>query len=135
MPFRAVAEERQIEFVQKLPDASVLATVDEQRLALALGNLLDNALKFTPRGGRVVVGMRQESDHVAIWVEDTGVGIDDDDLPHIFERFYRSPRTRQPGSGLGLAIVERIAEAHGATMTVESRAGEGSRFTLRFVGS
>ena len=129
-PFRAMAQERQIELVMSLPEAAVMATVDEQRLALAVGNLLDNALKFTPSGGRVEVGVRQEGDHVAIWVEDTGVGIDEDDLPHIFERFYRSPRTPQPGSGLGLAIVERIVNAHGATIQVESCAGAGSRFRL-----
>lgn len=127
-PFRVMAQERQIELVLNLPEAAVMATVDEQRLALAVGNLLDNALKFTPRGGRVEVGVRQEGDHVAIWIDDTGVGIDEGDLPHIFERFYRSPRTPQPGSGLGLAIVERIVNAHGATIQVESCTGKGSRF-------
>lgn len=106
--------------------------VDEQRLTMALGNLLDNALKFTPQGGKIDVGVAQEGDVVKLWVADTGIGIASEDLPHIFERFYRSPRATQAGSGLGLAIVERIVRAHGATIEVESQEGAGSRFTLRF---
>ncbi len=76
------------------------------------------------------MGVRQDAHGVKIWVADTGMGIGAEDLPHIFARFYRSPRATQAGSGLGLAIVEHIANAHGATIEVESEIGVGSRFTL-----
>jgi signal transduction histidine kinase len=131
-PFRTLAQERQIELCVTVPEEPLVMEVDEQRLTMALGNLLDNALKFTPQGGKIDVGVAQEGDVVKLWVADTGIGIASEDLPHIFERFYRSPRATQAGSGLGLAIVERIVRAHGATIEVESQEGAGSRFTLRF---
>lgn len=133
-PFRALAQERRIELNVIIPAAPVVAAVDEQRLGMAVGNLLDNAFKFTPCGGKVEVGVRQEDDGVTIWVEDTGMGIAEQELPHIFERFYRSPRATQNGSGLGLAIVERIVQAHGATIQVESAEGAGSRFIMTMAG-
>jgi signal transduction histidine kinase len=129
-PFRARAQEQQIALHVAIPQAPVVAMVDEQRLAMAVGNLLDNALKFTPCAGKVEVGVCQSEGGVTIWVEDTGIGIAAEELPHIFERFYRSPRATQNGSGLGLAIVERIVQAHGATIHVESAEGAGSRFTV-----
>lgn len=129
-PFRALAQERQIDLHVEMPDSPILAQVDEQRLGMAVGNLLDNAIKFTPDAGKVAVGVKQDEQGVKIWVEDTGMGICAEDLPHIFARFYRSPRATQAGSGLGLAIVERIVNAHGATIGVESKVGAGSRFTL-----
>jgi len=129
-PFRALAQERQIGLHVVTPESPILAQVDEQRLGMAVGNLLDNAIKFTPDAGKVTVGVKQDDQGVKIWVEDTGMGICAKDLPHIFARFYRSPRATQAGSGLGLAIVERIVNAHGATIGVESKVGAGSRFTL-----
>lgn len=131
VPFRTLAQERQIELGVIVPDAPLVAFVDEPRLGLAVGNLLDNALKFTPDGGRVEVGVSDVADGLAIWVRDTGMGIGGDELPHIFERFYRSPRAVQAGSGLGLTIVDRIVRAHGATIDVQSAEGQGCCFTLR----
>lgn len=132
-PFRALAQELEIELTVLLPEKPILATVDGPRLGLAMANLLDNALKFTPSGGKVELGICQEAQAIKIWVADTGMGIAGEELPHIFARFYRSPRATQAGSGLGLAIVERILRAHHATVTVESNEGVGSRFTLTLV--
>lgn len=129
-PFRALAQERKIELNIVLPKTPVVATVDGPRLGMAVANLLDNALKFTPDGGKVEVGVCREAQGVKIWVMDTGIGIAAEELRHIFARFYRSPRATQMGSGLGLAIVERIVCAHDATIEVESEEGVGSRFTL-----
>jgi signal transduction histidine kinase len=129
-PFRAVAQERQIALNVVVPATPVVANVDERRLGMAVGNLLDNALKFTPSQGKVEVGVSQDGQGVKIWISDTGMGIGAEELPHIFERFYRSPRATQAGSGLGLAIVERIVYAHGATIHVESEKGLGSRFIV-----
>ena len=90
-------------------------------------------MKFTPRGGSVRVAVEPTADGARIDVTDTGVGIDPAELPHIFERFYRGSRAneaRGSGSGLGLAIVRSIVDMHGGTVSVESGAGIGSRFTV-----
>jgi signal transduction histidine kinase len=129
-PFRALAQERKIALNVVLPKTPLVATVDGPRLGMAVANLLDNAFKFTPEGGEVEVGVCRDAQGAKIWVMDTGMGIAAEDLPHIFARFYRSPRATQTGSGLGLAIVERIVCAHDATIDVESEEGVGSRFTL-----
>jgi signal transduction histidine kinase len=129
-PLRGWAHERGIALEMVMPAHPVMAQVDAQRLTMALGNLLDNALKFTLHGGQVEVGLRGDGERVIIWVADTGMGIDEAEVLHIFERFYRSPRATQAGSGLGLAIVERIVTAHGGRIAVKSALGVGSRFTL-----
>jgi signal transduction histidine kinase len=99
-------------------------------MELAISNLVDNALKFTPRGGSVAVGVGQVGEAMQLWVRDSGPGIDPQDLPHIFERFYRGGDTRFEGSGLGLAIVQSIVQAHGGQTTVQSQPGLGSVFTI-----
>ena len=104
---------------------------DEDRLDQALGNLLHNAIKFTPAGGQVTVTAAAQDGEVAIAVRDTGIGISADDQTRIFERFYKAAEARgRPGSGLGLAIVKHIVQAHGGRATVESRPGQGSTFTV-----
>jgi len=110
--------------------ASVLGDVD--RLRQLLLNLVDNALKYTPAGGQVTLTLRRQAGWVQVSVEDNGVGIASEDLPHVFERFYRADpsRTRHSGSGLGLAITQWIARAHGGRIEVESRLSVGSTFTL-----
>ena len=106
---------------------------DRDRLKQALLNLGINALQHTPPGGRVTLGLARAQGYAALTVADTGIGIDPEDLPHIFERFYRADRARarnRGGAGLGLAIVKWIAEAHGGYVTVASTPGAGSTFTL-----
>jgi len=105
---------------------------DADRLRQLLLNLTDNAIKYTPAGGEVTLTLHRDDGWVAVSVEDTGVGIAAEDLPHIFERFYRADRsrTRPGGSGLGLSIAHWIAQAHGGELTVASEPGRGSTFTL-----
>ncbi len=106
---------------------------DRDRLAQVLDNLLSNALKFTRPGGRVVVRLSGDGASAQIEVEDSGVGIPAEELPHLFDRFYRARNATGrsiPGLGLGLAIVRTVVEAHGGTVSVRSRHGEGACFTI-----
>ncbi|MFE0172443.1 sensor histidine kinase [Streptomyces sp. NPDC059002] len=110
---------------------------DPLRLRQAVGNLVSNAIRHTPDGGSVRVTCRTTSDAVLIEVADTGTGIAPDDLPHVFDRFWRADKSRTRatgGSGLGLSIVRNLTEAHGGTVTAESALGKGSLFTLRLPG-
>lgn len=93
--------------------------------------LLENACKYTPDGGQVtIIGKRKERELV-VTIADTGIGIAQDDLPRLFERFYRAPNACiQPGMGLGLSIALSIVEQHSGTIKVESTLGQGSRFTI-----
>jgi len=105
---------------------------DEELLALVFGNLLDNAVKYTPPGGRVEVRAREASGEVVVEVADTGPGIAPEDLDHMWEELYRSPRARTvPGSGLGLALVRTVVERHGGTVAAESRVGRGTMMRIR----
>ena len=105
---------------------------DADRLRQLLLNLVDNAIKYTPTGGDVTLTLKRQAGWVQIRVEDTGAGIAAEDLPHIFDRFYRADRSRaRPGgAGPGLAIARWVAEAHGGRLEVESTVGVGTAFTL-----
>ena len=105
---------------------------DTDRLRQVLLNLVDNAIKYTPAGGEVTLTLRRAGQWVQVIVVDTGIGISGEDLPHIFDRFYRADpsRARSGGSGLGLAIAQWVALAHGGRLEVESKLGQGSQFTL-----
>jgi two-component system OmpR family sensor kinase len=103
---------------------------DPDRLKQLLLNLIDNALKYTPPGGHITLSLYRDQDWVRISVQDTGIGIPPDVLPHIFDRFYRAQREGRKGVGLGLSIARWIAEAHGGHLDVESEVGQGSTFTL-----
>ena len=116
-------------------------TVEADRASLlrVVSNLLDNAVKWSPTGSTVHVGTQDEGDLVALWVQDEGPGIPEQDLPRVFERFYKGEASRATaGVGLGLAIVKHLVRSHGGTATVESQPGQGARFTVRlprgFVG-
>ncbi|MEV0527139.1 ATP-binding protein [Streptomyces sp. NPDC050439] len=109
-------------------------TADPLRLRQAIGNLVSNAIRHTPEGGSVTIDCRATSDEVVVEVADTGTGIDPDDLPHVFDRFWRADKSRTRstgGSGLGLAIVRQLVEGHGGTVSVRSTPGEGAVFTVR----
>lgn len=103
---------------------------DPDRLKQLLLNLIDNALKYTSSGGTVTISLHRDQEWVRVSVEDTGVGIPPDVLPHIFDRFYRAQREGRKGVGLGLSIARWIAEAHGGRLSVESEVGQGTTFTL-----
>ncbi|MQA34708.1 sensor histidine kinase [Modestobacter roseus] len=105
---------------------------DYDLLSLAVVNLVDNAVKYTPTGGTVEVRARETAGSVLIEVADTGAGIDPTDLPHVWEELYRSPRARRvPGSGLGLPLVRAVVERHGGTVAADSRLGAGTAVRLR----
>jgi signal transduction histidine kinase len=103
---------------------------DPDRLKQLLLNLIDNALKYTPPGGRITLSLYRDQDWVRVLVDDTGVGIPADVLPYIFDRYYRAQREGRKGVGLGLSIAYWIADAHNGRLTVESQVGEGTTFTL-----
>ena len=108
-----------------------VAAGDRDRLKQVLVNLLDNAIKYTPAGGRIMVDVAQSGDRAVLSVKDTGVGIDTDSLPLVFDRFFRVTTDRgEIGAGLGLAIVKSICVAHGGSVEVESRPGAGSIFRV-----
>jgi two-component system sensor histidine kinase MprB len=105
---------------------------DPQTIERAVANLLDNASKWSPEGGEIEVGVREG----LITVRDHGAGIEPEDLPYVFDRFYRARSARgMPGSGLGLAIVRQVAEAHGGDVTAESAEGGGTLVSLRLNGA
>jgi len=124
---------------EKLDDSQVLG--NELQLEQVFVNLLDNAVKFNRLNGEVHVEAHSSDETVQIAISDTGIGIPSEDLPRVFERFYRVDKARSRemgGTGLGLSIVKHVMEQMGGTVTVDSRLGEGSRFTLampRFIGS
>jgi len=106
---------------------------DEDRINEVLGNLISNAFKFTPRGGKVALTVAAVDDNVVVTVSDTGAGISAEQLPHIFDKFYQADNqaaAATKGTGLGLAIAREIVEAHGGQITVESRVGEGTTFVV-----
>jgi signal transduction histidine kinase len=130
---QAAADRRGVRLVIDLPSMPVRIRHDPPRVGQVIGNLVGNAVKFTPTGGRVDVTVAETADGARIDVADTGVGIDPTELPHIFERFYRGARSseaRSSGSGLGLAIVRSIVDMHGGRVEVSSGAGTGSRFSV-----
>ena len=131
---RTMAERKGIALSVTLPDRPLRISHDSPRLGQVVGNLVGNAIKFTPRGGEVHVSAKREADGgVRIEVADSGAGIHPAELPRIFERFYRGSaanEARGTGSGLGLAIVKSIVDMHHGTISVESRVGHGTRFTV-----
>jgi signal transduction histidine kinase len=128
---RPAMKEKGIVFSMQPIDPVLRLHCDRARMELAISNLLDNALKFTPQGGKVEIGAEKKQESIEIWVKDIGIGIPDEGLPHIFERFYRGGNHQEAGSGLGLSIVESILQAHGGEIGVDSKLGEGACFTLK----
>ncbi len=106
---------------------------DARRIDQVLTNLLSNALRHTPAGGRIVVAIRSDTEELTFTVADNGEGIPAEHLPYIFDRFYRvadSRSRREGGAGLGLAIVKQMVEAHGGRVSVQSTPGQGTTFTV-----
>jgi two-component system heavy metal sensor histidine kinase CusS len=132
LEFYDIAADEQGVALEARGDGHLMA--DPLLLRRALSNLLANALRYTPRGGTIRLLSEHTRDTVAISVSDTGSGIADKHLPHLFDRFYRADAARSStdSTGLGLAVVRSIAELHGGTIEVQSSVGQGSTFTLRF---
>jgi signal transduction histidine kinase len=129
--YELVAEEKRIQ-VQTLAAAPCEVAVDPTRLRQVFANLLDNALKYTPDGGCVVLRLDREPETVVIRFRDTGPGIPEEEQPRIWDRLYRGDKSRsQRGLGLGLSLVKAVVEAHGGSVKVQSRPGEGAEFEVR----
>ena len=131
--YQTVATEKGLQFELDLPVTSKKINCDRDLLQQAIDNLLDNAVKYTPSGGTVILKLDIKPRRILITVEDTGVGIPEADLTYIFDRFYRvdKARTRQTGGfGLGLAIAQQIIQAHNGKITVESETGKGTTFQM-----
>jgi len=130
---RAPAAKKQVTLTSQVTSTLPTVNIDRQRIGQVLRNLLDNAIAHTQAGGSIMVAAEQQASGVKISVSDTGEGIPPEDLPNIFERFYRVDKSRtraSGGSGLGLTITKRLVEAHGGTIEVQSEAGRGSCFSF-----
>jgi two-component system sensor histidine kinase BaeS len=130
---RAVAEDKELALQVRTPPEPLLLQGDSARLRQVLGNLVGNALRYTPPGGEIALAASRHDEQARIIVSDTGPGIAPQDLPHVFDRFYRSDAARaraSGGSGLGLAIAQALVRAHNGTLSVESELGQGARFTI-----
>jgi signal transduction histidine kinase len=127
------AKSKEIRMQTHIAEDLPLVLIDAQKIAWVMNQLLDNAIKFTPRGGHVVLSAAPDKDLVSIHVQDDGIGIPTDRLSEIFEPFHQldsSVARRFPGTGLGLAMVRRILDAHGSMINVESSIGKGSHFAF-----
>lgn len=125
------AAEGKVALSHETPGLEVRASFDRGKVRQVISILIDNAIRYTPPGGEVVVRARRQDGRAAVEVSDNGPGIPEEQVPHLFERFYRAdPARSTEGTGLGLSIAEQIAAAHGGGIEVESVPGEGSTFTL-----
>jgi PAS domain S-box-containing protein len=128
---RPLADEQGITLVRRLgPGLPEMIRVDADRIRQIFSNLVGNALKFTPTGGTITVGAEAEDGSVVFSVNDTGPGLEPDELPHVFDRFWQARHQGSHGVGLGLSIAKGLAEAHGGGVAVESEVGRGSRFSF-----
>jgi len=133
MLLEPVAAQRKIRLDLLPMSGMAVVFADSGLLSLAVENLVSNAIKYSPENKEVFVSAAVDENGVAISVADTGCGISESDLERVFEKFYRVPRvedTDVPGTGLGLALVRNIAELHGGRVTVASKVGTGSTFTM-----
>ncbi len=128
--FQAQAGAAGIQLDARFPDDFPALELDPGRIRQVLSNLLTNALRYTPAGGSVTLRGRVDGDSVLLEIQDTGAGIPPEELPHIFERFYKS--TDSGGMGLGLAIARHLVEAHGGTLTAQSTPGQGTTMQIKF---
>lgn len=141
-PIRPLLEKAAAMFEREMADKKIAATIncadisisaDRDRIARAVTDLLSNAVKYTENGGKIDITADADDEAFLLTVSDTGIGISPDDLPHVFERFYRADRSRNRstgGSGVGLAVVKAIIETHGGSVSARSEYGKGSEFTF-----
>jgi two-component system sensor histidine kinase BaeS len=130
---RAVTEDKEISLRVDVPQHPLVVYGDADRLRQVVGNLVSNAIRYTPKGGIITLHTYRTAPHTYISVSDTGPGISPRDLPHIFDRFYRADTARDRasgGSGLGLAIAKALVKAHKGSIEAHSKLGEGTTFTI-----
>ena len=130
---RLFAERQGLRIVLDTPEHVSPVRGDEDRLGQVLVNLLHNAVKFSPNGGDIVVGVRETADGITVWVRDPGMGVPRADLTRIFERFYKVDRARfrgRGGTGLGLSISRHVVDSHGGRIWADSEEGHGSTFSF-----
>ena len=130
--FQSLAYSKKLELVYQACRENLKLFGDKNKLKQALDNLISNAIKYTEKG-KVEVTVEEEKKFGTIIIRDTGIGIPEEDLSRVFERFYRVDKARSRevgGTGLGLAIVKHIVEAHGSKISVKSKVGEGSEFSF-----
>ncbi|HEU4630816.1 MAG TPA: HAMP domain-containing sensor histidine kinase, partial [Gemmatimonadaceae bacterium] len=132
--FGPAAAERGVRLDCQATEDTPAVAADHDRLLQALGNLLDNALRLTPAGGRIVVRAGGVGEAARLSVSDTGPGIGPEELPHLFDRFWQDLRSRRGSAGLGLAIAKGIVEAHEGRLWAESTPGQGSTFVILLPG-
>jgi signal transduction histidine kinase len=125
--FRPLADRRHVHF-ETTGNDGVSVRADRIRVSQIVGNLIGNAIKFTPRGGHITVGVAPRNGEALFSVTDTGPGISAESLSHIFDRFWQANRAERRGAGLGLAICKGLVEAHGGRIWVESALGRGTTF-------
>lgn len=133
MNLEPVAQAKEIQLVAEVAEGLPIISGDPDRIRQVILNLLTNALQYTPSGGQVIIGVSEAAGEVRVQVVDTGPGIDPENLPHVFDRFYRGDKSRARGtggSGLGLAIVRSITELHGGRVEVQSSRGSGTSFVV-----
>ena len=133
--FQSRVEEKSVNIRVSSDDDSILLKIDFNSFRQIIVNLVDNALKYSPPGGNVLISLRQSEEMISISIGDSGPGIPERDLPHIWDRFYRVDKDRSRetgGTGLGLAIVKQLTEKNGGQVEVESVLGTGSMFSVRF---
>ena len=132
---QVLAQSRQLEIFTEVPEEPVYVEANDPALRRLLLLLVDNAVKYTPAGGRIIVSLGRDASGATVAVRDSGIGIPESALPHVFERFYRVDESRNRdagGTGLGLSIAKWLAERHNATLEAESVVGQGSTFRVRF---
>lgn len=133
--FVQLAASKRLELNEHIPENMPLIPGDKEQLSTLIRNMVDNAIRYTPAGGRIDVRLESNDKHINLTVSDNGIGMAKREIPRIFERFYRVDKARSRetgGTGLGLSIVKHIAENHGATIDVDTSLGVGSVFTVRF---
>jgi len=131
--FRVVAQQKNITLKYDPPAEEIQVTLNRQYMARVMDNLVSNAIKYTPSSGCVTLTVQNDPSQVVIRIADTGIGISADDLPHLFDAFYRVSHVQHEdieGSGLGLAIVKTIVEKHNGQIAVSSTPGQGSTFCI-----
>ncbi len=131
--FRIMAEEKGIKFVANISPALPVEEMDEEKMGIAIDNILDNAIKYTPPGGTVSINAVPTSEGLKVAVTDSGIGIPREQIDHIFNKFFRADnalRFQTSGNGLGLYVVKNIIEGHGGTIGIDSKEGQGTTVSV-----